>query len=353
MSPPAGAGCLAFVNGCRPLLPARSTLAGRRACRSAHVRSRRRARTWFWKGPGRRLRRPRRRWAGGLGRGLRHDVGQRNFEHLVHDAGVAPAGSLPGKLLPMSASFAAGRTPVAIPNRHAASTFSGVPATGSTCPPSVSSPVIATSHRTGRPVNAETMAAATVTPAEAPSFDRTASGRCTYRSVASSKLASTPANRPALVRTYVSATFADSVIFGPTVPVTCIDPAPGEARRLDDHNVAAVGSYAQTQGDAGPGDRPASSASRNRVAPSHRVTVSSVISPGRRRTLRPQTRRPAAERVDAVIKQAHPGFGRVAADQEPRRGRGEGQLHPFKDSAKNPQNTTTRSECRRPGLRQR
>ena len=53
---------------------------------------------------------------------------------------------------------------------------------GSTFPRSVISPVIATSERTGRPESADPMAAATVMPAEGPSFGTPAAGKWTWMS---------------------------------------------------------------------------------------------------------------------------------------------------------------------------
>ena len=107
--------------------------------------------------------------------------------------------------------MAAGRTTAAIRARHAPSTFSRMPPTGSTVPASVSSPVIATPLRTGCPVSAETSAAA--------SHPR-------RRAVESSSLAA-PARRSACERTHVTATLADSLIIGPAVPVTCSVSRPG------------------------------------------------------------------------------------------------------------------------------
>ncbi len=57
-----------------------------------------------------------------------------------------------------------------IPARAAASSFSLSPPIGSTLPRSVSSPVIATSCRTGIPEMSETSAQAMVTPADGPSL---------------------------------------------------------------------------------------------------------------------------------------------------------------------------------------
>ena len=206
---------------------------------------------------------------------------------------LMPQGNPRGKLSPTSGSFAAGRMTVAIPARQAASTFSRMPATGSTCLPSVSSPVIAMSPRADRPVNVETMATARVTPAEAPSFDQPASGRCACRrSIASSKPASKAANRPAFARTHVSATCADSVSFGPTVPVTRNAPPPGRRAASTTSTSPPLAVTPRPRATPGRRVRPASSSSRNRGAPSHRATgpPSPASSPRAVKNRRPTTR---------------------------------------------------------------
>ena len=63
------------------------------------------------------------------------------------------------------------------PNRWAANTFSLIPPTGNTRPRSVTSPVIATSSRTQRPVNRDIRAVVTATPAEGPSLGMAPAGR--------------------------------------------------------------------------------------------------------------------------------------------------------------------------------
>ncbi len=75
-----------------------------------------------------------------------------------------------------SASFSFGSTIVVIPARSAPRTFSLTPPIGSTRPRSVISPVMATSGRTDRPLIADTMADAMVTPAEGPSFGMAPAG---------------------------------------------------------------------------------------------------------------------------------------------------------------------------------
>jgi hypothetical protein len=66
--------------------------------------------------------------------------------------------------------LSAGAMTLPMPLRCAASAFSLRPPIGSTCPVSVTSPVIATSPDTGRPVTSETIAVVIVTPALGPSL---------------------------------------------------------------------------------------------------------------------------------------------------------------------------------------
>ena len=68
------------------------------------------------------------------------------------------------------------------PARCAASAFSFRPPIGSTCPVSVSSPVIATSSRTGRPVTSDISAVAIVIPALGPSLGIAPAGTWMCRS---------------------------------------------------------------------------------------------------------------------------------------------------------------------------
>ena len=77
--------------------------------------------------------------------------------------GLPPGGSSP-KLSAMSASLPGGRTTAVIRARHAPSTFSRMPPTGSTLPASVSSPLMATSTGAAWPVSAETRATASAPP---------------------------------------------------------------------------------------------------------------------------------------------------------------------------------------------
>src|SRR5581483_10709878 len=69
-----------------------------------------------------------------------------------------------------SGALAAGMITVVIPARVAASSFSLSPPIGSTLPRNVSSPVMATSWRTGTPEISDTSAQAMVTPADGPSL---------------------------------------------------------------------------------------------------------------------------------------------------------------------------------------
>ena len=76
----------------------------------------------------------------------------------------------------ISFSFSIGISTRRMPPRWAARTFSLRPPIGSTNPRSVTSPVIATSWRTGIRVSAETSAVAMVMPADGPSFGIAPSG---------------------------------------------------------------------------------------------------------------------------------------------------------------------------------
>ena len=84
---------------------------------------------------------------------------------------------------------------VVTPARWAASSFCFTPPIGSTRPFSVTSPVIATSERTGRPEASDDSAVTIVTPADGPSFGTAPAGtcRCTARSSAA---ASMPCSNP-------------------------------------------------------------------------------------------------------------------------------------------------------------
>ena len=82
-----------------------------------------------------------------------------------------------------SFSFSLGMMTVRIPLRLAAMVFSFSPPMGSTRPRSVTSPVMATSLRTGRPVRADSMAVAMAMPADGPSLGTAPSGKWTWMSL--------------------------------------------------------------------------------------------------------------------------------------------------------------------------
>ena len=81
-----------------------------------------------------------------------------------------------------SGSLRCGTNTVVRPARCAASSFCLTPPIGSTRPFSVTSPVIPTSDRTGRPVAIETRAVTMVTPAEGPSLGTAPAGTWTWMS---------------------------------------------------------------------------------------------------------------------------------------------------------------------------
>ena len=81
-----------------------------------------------------------------------------------------------------SDSLSWGMITVWMPFRRAAMDFSRRPPMGSTRPRRVTSPVMATSPRTGMPVRAETMAVVMVMPAEGPSLGTAPSGKWTWMS---------------------------------------------------------------------------------------------------------------------------------------------------------------------------
>ena len=132
----------------------------------------------------------------------------------------------------------------------AVATFARTPPTASTCPRSVTSPVIAVSERASRPLSSERSAHVTARPADGPSFLTAPAGRCTCRSSPRSKLASLLASgappsppppppsppsalrgaRPswsALLRIHARAARTDSCITSPCWPVRVSSPEPG------------------------------------------------------------------------------------------------------------------------------
>ena len=95
-----------------------------------------------------------------------------------------------------------------------------------TRPRKVTSPVMATSRRTGMPVRADTMAVAMATPADGPSLGTAPSGKWTWMSLLLWKSASSP-NWSARLRRKDRAARADSRITLPRLPVSSTLPLPG------------------------------------------------------------------------------------------------------------------------------
>lgn len=96
-----------------------------------------------------------------------------------------------------SGSFRFGTIAVVMPSREAASSFCFRPPIGSTRPVSDTSPVIATSARTGRPDSSDARAVVIVMPALGPSFGIAPAGTwtCTPRSFRSPTGSSSSAPR--------------------------------------------------------------------------------------------------------------------------------------------------------------
>ena len=117
------------------------------------------------------------------------------LEHLVHVVGVdeldVPRGGL-ALISATSASLRSGRKMRVMPAARAASTFSLMPPTGSTCPVRVTSPVMATSASTGRPDTMLARATVMATPAEGPSLGTAPAGTWTWMSCFWKNSASTP-----------------------------------------------------------------------------------------------------------------------------------------------------------------
>ena len=136
-----------------------------------------------------------------------------------------------------SGTFLRGSTTVRIPARSAASAFSRTPPTGSTRPRSVTSPVIATSWRTGMPVASETSAVAIVTPADGPSFGIAPAGTCTWISWRASSASSRPSSA-SRQRAKVSAACA-RLLHHVAELAGQHEPAAGGVGRLDAQHLAA------------------------------------------------------------------------------------------------------------------
>src|SRR6266851_920870 len=141
-----------------------------------------------------------------------------------------PVLTLSGTFSSMSARFAAGARIVLMPARCAARIFSLSPPTGSTCPTSEISPVIAMSGLIGVLVNSETNAESSAVPALGPSFPMLPSGMwtCTsqsFRIIADGSSVTPSAYACAFVQ--LSAICALSRMTSPSLPVSCRPPLPG------------------------------------------------------------------------------------------------------------------------------
>ena len=110
-----------------------------------------------------------------------------------------------------------------MPARWAANTFCLTPPIGRTLPPSATSPVIATSERTLRPVSRLTRAVVIVTPAEGPSLGMAPAGKWTCSRLPVGK--ATP-SRSACEDTSERTIVADSFITSPSWPVRTASPSP-------------------------------------------------------------------------------------------------------------------------------
>src|SRR4029453_2776406 len=119
-----------------------------------------------------------------------------------------------------------------MPARWAASDFSLRPPIGSTWPVRVTSPVIATSFRTGRFEISEASAVAIAMPAEGPSFGTAPAGTWTWMSwLANQSSGRSGARSLAWARTQERAACADSFITSPSCPAIVSLPGPGTADR--------------------------------------------------------------------------------------------------------------------------
>ena len=114
-----------------------------------------------------------------------------------------------------SGSLRLGRNTVVSPARWAASSFCLAPPIGSTRPFRVTSPVIPTSERTGRPSAIEVRAVTMVTPADGPSLGTAPAGTWMWMCRSSTAGSSIPSSA-AWARTYDSAICADSFITSPS-----------------------------------------------------------------------------------------------------------------------------------------
>ncbi|OGL60935.1 MAG: hypothetical protein A3I72_04360 [Candidatus Tectomicrobia bacterium RIFCSPLOWO2_02_FULL_70_19] len=124
-----------------------------------------------------------------------------------------------------SFSFSRGSTTRGRPPRRAARSFSFTAPTARTRPRRVTSPLMAASWRTLRPVRALAMARAMVMPAEGPSLGTAPSGRWMWMSRFSWKSAGMPSSR-VRARSHESAAWALSFITSPSLPVRMSWPLP-------------------------------------------------------------------------------------------------------------------------------
>ena len=137
-----------------------------------------------------------------------------------------------------------------MPARSAASTFSLTPPMGSTSPRRLTSPVIATSLRTGRSVISEASATNIATPALGPSLGMAPAGTCTWMSLFSKSSGAMPSSAERAL-TSVSAVCALSFITSPSWPGQDQLAVARRAARLDEQHVAADGRPRETGGHAG------------------------------------------------------------------------------------------------------
>lgn len=111
--------------------------------------------------------------------------GQRRFKHLVHGVHGDEVQSGPDRLVDLLQilDIVPGMMTVCTPLRRAAMVFSFRPPMASTRPRRVTSPVMATLPRTGRPDSADSMAVVMAMPADGPSLGTAPSGKWTWMSL--------------------------------------------------------------------------------------------------------------------------------------------------------------------------
>ncbi len=118
-----------------------------------------------------------------LGGGLEGDG--EDLGDVVGRGGTSSASRTSSGTSSRSRPLRAGQDDLGEPDRWAASTFCLTPPIGSTLPCSVTSPVMPTVDRTGRPVSRLTSAVVMVTPADGPSLGTAPAGTCTWNRGAS------------------------------------------------------------------------------------------------------------------------------------------------------------------------